>query len=374
MNKAIFGVEALDKLIGNALAFPSLIVVAGHPGAGKTTLASTICYINALNGFKCLYISFQESKEKLYKNMGNLGIDLEKIEKQGNFVFIKFPVVLSIDSLVNEISKIISSFNPNIIVVDSINVLLVSINKDEVKRAWLQNYFYELSKQINGVVILVSELFFGEEKLQLGAIEFIADVILILKHRIEEGKLVRIMEIRKVRGVPLVLAEIPFVIIPRSGIKAYPPLILEEIPEEGGYISNPCKLLDIALGKIQKGHIMHILYPIVARPPEAFFISMSYALANKSRILLISFRISPKALRNTIIKSFETLGFKESHIQKFLDKYAIFKSFNPFALSSPELMSQLIEVINSVNPDMVVLHAFDIFAIAYRPRHFPVNL
>ncbi|MEM2627010.1 MAG: ATPase domain-containing protein [Ignisphaera sp.] len=372
MSKAIFGIEALDKMISDALRFPSLVVVAGHPGAGKTTLASSICYANALKNLKCLYLSFQEDKEKLFKNMKNLGIDLEYTEKRGTLIFIKFPVVLSIDSLMNELSKLITSFNPRIVIVDSINVLLASVDKDEVKRAWLQNYFYELSKQVSGVVVLVSELPFGEERLQLGAIEFIADAILILKHRIEDGKLVRIMEIRKIRGAPVILAEIPFVITPRSGLKAHLPLILEEIPEEGEPITNPCKILDTAIGRLQKGHTMHILYPVGARPPEAFIVPISYALINRAKILLISFRASPKTLRTTIIKSFETTGFKEEYIEKFLDEYAIFKSFNPFALSSSELISQLIEVIDNTNPDVVVLHAFDIFAIAYRPRHFPV--
>ncbi|MEM2297511.1 MAG: ATPase domain-containing protein [Ignisphaera sp.] len=64
MSKAIFGIEALDKMISDALRFPSLVVVAGHPGAGKTTLASSICYANALKNLKCLYLSFQEDKEK----------------------------------------------------------------------------------------------------------------------------------------------------------------------------------------------------------------------------------------------------------------------------------------------------------------------
>jgi circadian clock protein KaiC len=73
----VFGVEGLDKLFGEALKPPVTIVIAGHPGAGKTTLASSICYYNAINGHKCFYVSLQEDKAKLYGNMRNLGLDLE---------------------------------------------------------------------------------------------------------------------------------------------------------------------------------------------------------------------------------------------------------------------------------------------------------
>lgn len=54
--KFVFGIETLDEHLGSSIAYGALAVVAGHPGAGKTTLASTICYRNALQGRKCLYI------------------------------------------------------------------------------------------------------------------------------------------------------------------------------------------------------------------------------------------------------------------------------------------------------------------------------
>ncbi|MDW8082945.1 MAG: ATPase domain-containing protein [Sulfolobales archaeon] len=69
------GIEGLDRILGY-MKTPYLLVIAGHPGAGKTTLASTICYKNALLGRKCLYISFYEDKERLYSYMSHIGIDL----------------------------------------------------------------------------------------------------------------------------------------------------------------------------------------------------------------------------------------------------------------------------------------------------------
>ena len=40
----VFGINELDELLGSSLSPRSMVVIAGHPGSGKTTLASTICY------------------------------------------------------------------------------------------------------------------------------------------------------------------------------------------------------------------------------------------------------------------------------------------------------------------------------------------
>ena len=77
------GIEGLNKFLGNFISPPYNIVIAGHPGSGKTTMASTICYSNALKGRKCLYISLQEDKEKLYEYMSKLGLNLKEAESRG---------------------------------------------------------------------------------------------------------------------------------------------------------------------------------------------------------------------------------------------------------------------------------------------------
>ena len=371
MGDIVFGVDVLDKYFRSALEPPATVVVAGHPGAGKTTLASTICYANALKGYRCLYISFQEDKDKFFRNMAGVGIDLRLAEEKRLFTFTKFPVVLDAERVIEHINSIVISFNPKIIVIDPINAMLLSVS-DESKRAWLQNYFYELAKQINGLVVLVAELPFGVEQLGLGSLEFVADAVVILKHRIEDGKLVRIMEFRKMRGSPLTLAELPFAIIPGAGLKIYTPIVLEELPAEGEAVKNPCKLLDTTIGTVRRGHIILFLYPLHARPPDLFLLIHGYMLANNAKTLLISFRASPKTICDSMINSLSQFGIEAEHVKRFVKENMVFKSFNPYSLSSSELLAQLIELIEHTKPDIVVLHALDILAIALEQKHFQV--
>ncbi|MEM0249608.1 MAG: hypothetical protein QXG15_02320 [Desulfurococcaceae archaeon] len=43
-----------------------MLLVIGYPGNGKTTLANSICYENALEGYRYLYVSFYG--DELYKS------------------------------------------------------------------------------------------------------------------------------------------------------------------------------------------------------------------------------------------------------------------------------------------------------------------
>lgn len=268
MSSFIVGVKGIDELLPSLLYPGSLVVIAGHPGAGKTTLASLICYRNALRGSRCLYISFQESRKKLFRVMKGLGMDFEELESKGLYKFLRIPITKSVEEIVELISNAITEYAPKMVVVDSMNALMQFVLNTE-KRALLQNYFYSLPETIDGIVVLIVELPFGEEKIDLGAVEFIADVILVLKHRIERGLLTRVMEIRKARGAPIVIAEIPFTISQDRGIVAYVPPVLAEITRGGGELELPYSTLGRVLDHIHRGHVIYIEHPPSFRPLES---------------------------------------------------------------------------------------------------------
>lgn len=164
-------------------------------------------------------ISFQETEEKLFRLMKNLGMDFSELEKQGLYSYVKIPVVKKPEDIVEFINKVIGDINPKIIAIDSISVLLESVKADD-KRAWLQNYFYMLPEMINGLLILIAEIPVDKEKIDLGSIEFVADIVLIMKYKVERGLLSRVIEIRKARNSPLSIVEIPFRITRGKGMRS----------------------------------------------------------------------------------------------------------------------------------------------------------
>ncbi len=369
MGQYIFGIDDLDKFYGDVLHPGSMIVIAGHPGSGKTTLASSICYTNALKGHKCLYISLQEPKEKLFGVMKSLGIDLEDIELKGLLRFIKLPIILDINDI-EDISRSLLEYRPSIVVIDSINALLQSV-KDDAKRAWLQNYFYEISKVINGIIILIAEVPWGEEKIQLGSIEFVSDAIFILKHKVERGILNRIIEIRKARGAPITLAEIPFSITQDIGLKVWMPPLLEEIPPAEIELRLPCRLLEKILGHLHKGHVVYIEYPAHARIVDNAALILGILAVNNLKAIVISYKYSPETAIDIIDRVYRMLSTApdENAIKKFINENIILKSYNPFAYGVYRLLSEELTLIKRMlTIDSIIFHGVELPALV-EPKH-----
>lgn len=365
-NTYTIGVQDLDKLIGG-LSSHTMVLIVGHPGAGKTTMASKICYSNALNNKKCLYITFYEDKEKLFNNMGRLGIDLAGIEARGLLRYIRLPVILSEDVL-SSITQLLSEDSYSVVVLDSINPIIEFLERKDIQRAVLLNFFYQLSMLIEGIVVAVAEIPFGRESLDLGAIEFVADVVIYLKHRVEHGLLSRVMEIRKIRGAPIYVVEVPFAIDEGYGIKMFVP------PKPDRIVSGADRHLNAVLGltrellpMVRPGDVVYATYPPGARSPMAAVPLIDLAVANDLRALFISFTYSVDEMKNIISGIFENFfGIERELTRQVVDKYFTLESFNPAAYSLTQLNMMIVELIEDLNPDIVAFHGGEIFRALVR--------
>ncbi|MEM1713502.1 MAG: ATPase domain-containing protein [Desulfurococcaceae archaeon] len=349
------GVEELNYLTGRIIP-PYTILVAGHPGAGKTTLGATICYSNAVRGKKCLYVSFYEEKDKLYAYMERLGIKLRDAESRGLLKFLRLPATMDAENLANTLSKtIMEGFQ--VVVIDSITVLLESLRENVEKRAWLLNYFYQLPSVFNGLLVLISELPFGDEKLTPLPAEFVSDAIFVLKHKIEDRYLVRLLEIRKARGAPVHIAEVPFVIMENKGIVLHVQPVLEDIRESLEEVELPCRILQEKLKHLHRGFVINVFYPpdtVYGRDVLAFLLAL--AVKHDFKMLFLSYISSPNTIRDDVVNIVAKSGLSRDIAEKLVDEYIVFRAINPFAYSLSELSMREEELINSVDPDIIVFH------------------
>jgi circadian clock protein KaiC len=226
------GVAGLDEALGEGVPRGSIILLAGYPGAGKTTLATQFAYEGVRNGERALYVSFVEPKEDFYRNSANFGINLAEAESKGLFKYyealnVSTPEALS--DLIEDILTQVDTMGASRAVVDSVSAVEQLAGDAARVREVLHSAFYVGLKKRGVTSILVAELPFGGEVVGLGPEEFIADGVIIMKYRYVKGKLERYAEVRKMRGSPVPMPHLPYTITQR-GVVFPPALELSSLP------------------------------------------------------------------------------------------------------------------------------------------------
>jgi len=226
------GVTGLDEALGGGVPRGSIILLAGYPGAGKTTLATQFAYEGVRNGERALYVSFVEPKEDFYRNSASFGINLAEAESKGLFKYyealnVGTPEALS--DLIEDILTQVDSMGASRAVVDSVSAVEQLAGGAARVREVLHSAFYVGLKKRGVTSILIAELPFGGEVVGLGPEEFITDGVIIMRYRYVKGKLERYAEIRKMRGSPVLMSYLPYTITQR-GIVFPPALELSSLP------------------------------------------------------------------------------------------------------------------------------------------------
>jgi len=363
----VLGVESLDVILGRIVDSGALVLIAGNPGAGKTLLASTICYANASRGIPCLYISLQETKEVFFRHMRDFNMDFGELESRDLFKYYGLPIIIDpelINTLINELSTYSSKYK--VLVVDSFTPLSRLIEKNSEIRAILQNFFYNLAKIEKSLVVLVAEIPMGREALDLGDIEFVSDVVLFLRQYMERGLVTRFIEIRKAREAPVSIGEVTFKIIDKVGIRSFLPPQLEELPQiiRGVSYEYPCKELNELLGPVSAGSSMFVVIPADARSTENYvpgLVSLSLALKHKLKALIIDYVRPPHTFTDSLVEYAAKKSPRSCDtIKKLINELVSIEYVNPATMSLEELYTHEIELVRQHQPKLLVLNRVDI--------------
>ncbi|MGE3498642.1 MAG: circadian clock protein KaiC [Candidatus Binatia bacterium] len=77
------GVERLDAMLGGGYFRGSSVLLSGSPGTAKSTLAGCFIAAAGARGERGLYVSFDETAGEIVRNLGSVGIRLERHIKAG---------------------------------------------------------------------------------------------------------------------------------------------------------------------------------------------------------------------------------------------------------------------------------------------------
>ncbi|MDA4113545.1 MAG: AAA family ATPase [Thaumarchaeota archaeon] len=242
----------LDSFLSGGFPRGSLILVSGNPGTGKTIFTASFLYDGAMreneNG---IYVSFCESKRSFFENMNSLGLDFERLEKQGRFRFMEMFTTTKegMGTITGDILGTIKEFGAKRLVIDSYSVMAQALGGAYEGRQVLHTVLGKIVRNLGCTTLVIGEQPSGDTRIGDGAEEFVADGVVNLKLTIP-----REMEIRKMRGTMLKTRDLTYTIdrgfrvLTTDIVMPESPKMWKPIPDSGDRVSTGASDLDAIIG------------------------------------------------------------------------------------------------------------------------------
>jgi len=202
-DKILTGISSLDKILGGGFNRGDTILLAGQPGAGKTTFGFQFLYNGATKfGEKGVYVTFVESTNKLKRDALRLGWDFEKLIKEKKIGFldlIQTSGEKGIDANFAVMMAEIEMTGAKRVVIDSLTAMTTFIHTKADARTFvgMLNNFLERSGCTS---ILLVEVPWGKTDIGSGFEEFLADGLIVLESSIDGFRVRRMLFVPKMRG------------------------------------------------------------------------------------------------------------------------------------------------------------------------------
>ena len=196
------GIPGLDQVTNGGFIKNSVIIVRGGTGTCKTTMGIQFL-VNGCNNCNenSAFISFSESKQSVFRAANNFGWDLEKLEKQEKFAFIKYSPY-EVEKVVAEgggtIRDTIEEINAKRLVIDSLTAYsLLFQNEYRATESILQ--LFDTLKSWDCTVLVTDEIEVRPQTVSAGRLGFLTDGIMHTYYLRSGNGRVRALEMIKMR-------------------------------------------------------------------------------------------------------------------------------------------------------------------------------
>ncbi len=230
------GVPGFDDLLEEGIPKGTSILVCGGPGSGKTIFCLQTLAYAASKGEKCLYMTFEESEERLKAHMRDFGWNPDELIKKGKLMIKRydpFEVTRQVEAMLEkakgelmiDIEPVIfpEGFRPDRIAVDSLSAIAAAfVGKEETYRIYIEQLFRLLEK-VHATSFLIAESADAPLKLTASGVEeFLADGVIVMYNIRKANVRESAVEILKVRGAKFRKRIVAMQIESGKGIVVYP--------------------------------------------------------------------------------------------------------------------------------------------------------
>jgi circadian clock protein KaiC len=230
------GIPGFDDLFEKGIPKGTSTLVAGGPGSGKTIFCLQTLNYGATHGEKCLYMTFEESPERLRNHMHDFGWKPEELEKKGLLVIKRydpFETTRIVEALLEKAKKELlieatpvllpEGFKPDRIAVDSLSSIAAPfVGREENYRVYVEQLFRYFEK-LGATSFFITETEPEPTRLTRSGIEeFLADGVIVIYNIRKGDRRESAIEVLKIRGAKFEKRTVPMQIISGEGIVVYP--------------------------------------------------------------------------------------------------------------------------------------------------------
>jgi circadian clock protein KaiC len=198
------GVPGLDQILGGGLPEFSFNLIAGAPGAGKTTLAQQIMF--ALSGPErsALYFTVVgEPPLKMLRYQQQFTFfELARVNESVRYVNLSQDVVNgTLEKLLGRIVQEVEATSPGVVIVDSFRTVAQAAERSQNGDLDLQHFVQQLAVRLTGweaTTFLVGE--YQPSEAEQNPVFTVADGLLWLFQSLDRNSMVRKMQVMKMRG------------------------------------------------------------------------------------------------------------------------------------------------------------------------------
>lgn len=196
------GIGRLDELFGGQGFYRgSSVLVSGTAGTGKSSIAATFINAACSRGERSLYFAFEESHDQIVRNMRSIGLDLQRWVRKGVLCFETFrPTVYGLEAHLANIQKIVSSYKPQVVVIDPITNFTCLGTQSEVKNMLMRLIDFLKTHEITALFTSLTDGGAPVEQSQVGVSSLI-DTWLLVRDLEMAGERNRGLYILKSRGM-----------------------------------------------------------------------------------------------------------------------------------------------------------------------------
>ncbi|MFH1636815.1 MAG: ATPase domain-containing protein [Candidatus Woesearchaeota archaeon] len=196
------GIPGFDQMIDGGFIPQSVNLLVGGAGAGKSIFAAMYIAHGIMKyNEPGIYITFEDKKDKFYKDIESFGYDLAALEKTGKFVFLEYTPEQVRNVLIEGggiIESIIEKIKAKRLVIDSITSFAL-LYEDELARKEAALALFDLINRWGCTALLTSENESGREDVVEVELGFEADSVILSYHPKIEGERIRALEVVKMR-------------------------------------------------------------------------------------------------------------------------------------------------------------------------------